>query len=269
MWIGLLGSLVVRTDTAELRIAARNERAVLAALAVAHGRVVSADVIAEVIWNGRPPASWPAMTRMAVSGLRRRFGAADRGGIITAGSGYRLRDAGIEIDMASFEAGCADGHAAADAGNWAAAAARLRETLTLWRGAPFADIHSSCLQDSHAAYLTEVRVAALMRRAEADLRLAPCRAAFLVPELYRLSGEYPLNERFRSQLMLALYRTGRQSDALAEYRASRQALREELGVEPSRELADMQQRILRRDPLLELWPPSHASHPAASRRSAW
>jgi DNA-binding SARP family transcriptional activator len=252
MWIGLLGALIVRMGPAELRITARNERTVLAALATAQGRPVPADVIAEAIWDDRPPASWRTAIRVAVSKLRSSLGPAGLDLVATAGSGYQLRDAGVKVDIRSFEAGCADGHAAASAGDWTAASAGLRETLKLWRGAPFADIDSRYLRDNGIAYLTHAHVAALMTRVEADLRLLPCRATALVPELHRLNEEYPLHERFRSQLMLALYRTGRQADALAEYRTARRMLRDELGVDPGGELATMHARILHRDPGLDL-----------------
>ena len=131
-------------------------------------------------------------------------------------------------------------------------AAKLREALALWRGPPLADLAYESFAQPAIARLEELRLAALEKRIEADLALG--RHAELVAELEALVAEHPLRERLRAQLMLALYRCGRQADALAVYQATRRALVEELGIEPSPPLRELEQAILRQDPSLELAP---------------
>ena len=155
-------------------------------------------------------------------------------------------------------------------GEPAAAAQTLREALALWRGPPFADLAYQPFAQAEIARLEELRLAALEQRIDADL--ADGRHAALVGELERLVAEHPLRERLRGQLMLALYRSGRQAEALDAYRTARRELSEELGLEPGEELKRLEQAILRHDPALELSqqrspPRAVATQPAAPDRS--
>ena len=253
MWIGLLGDLVIRTHEEVLQITAGKQRAVLAALAVRPGEAVPADALAEVVWDRTPPASWNVTIRNYIQRLRRALkGAGDC--IVTSPQGYLLRAADTEVDLLAFEAERRGGHAASDAGDWPEASARFAAALGMFRGTPFAGIPSRKIRDAYVPYLEEARLASLAARIDADLQLLPCRAAAMVPELRQLSREHRLHERFRGQLMLALYRSGRQADAMAAFRQARQVSIGELGVEPGQNLTALHQRMLAGDPDLLLRP---------------
>jgi DNA-binding SARP family transcriptional activator len=260
VWIGLLGDLVIRTDEEVLQITAGKQRAVLAALAVGPGEAVPADALAEVVWDGTPPASWNVTIRNYIQRLR--YALRDAGDcIVTSPQGYLLRAADTEVDLLAFEAECKSGHAASDAGDWPGASAKFAAALGMFRGTPFSGIPSRTIRDTYVPYLDEARLASLAARIDADLQLLPCRAAALVPELQKLSREQPLHERFRAQLMLALYRSGRQADALAAFRQARQVSIGELGVEPGRNLVALHQRMLAADPALLLRPQRSDARP--------
>ena len=250
MWIGLLGTLDVRVRGEQVPITAGKQRVVLAALAVRLGQAVGDDMIAEAVWDGSPPATWRVTLRNYVVRLRALLGEPEGRSIVTVRSGYLLSPVVAEVDLSAFEAQCRAGHKAAAGSDWAAASAALGSALALWRGDPFADVASQYLRDRLLSYLQEARVAALAARIGADLRLLPCRAGALVPELRLLCSEHPLHERFRAQLMTALYRSGRQAEALASYREARRIAIKELGVEPGTELASLHDRILCGDPVL-------------------
>lgn len=193
--------------------------------------VVPADALAEAIWDAEPPRSWEVTLRNYVRRLRVLLGAAAGGRIITSPPGYMLKADNDEVDLLAFEILRRDGQAAARGGDWPRAAAKLSEAEALWRGTPFADIPSRFVRDAHLPYLQEARLTALETRINADLRLS--NAADVIPELQRLTSQYPERERFRAQLMLALYRAGRQADALAEFRSARQFSVAELGLGPA------------------------------------
>jgi DNA-binding SARP family transcriptional activator len=233
-----------------LAVPAARQRSLLAALTVRVGDVVPADVLADTVWEGAPPASWQVTIRNYVRRLRVVLGHDVGGRILTRPPGYLLRAGPEEVDILSFEARCRAGQAAARAGDWHAASATLAAAESLWRGTPFADIPSRRIRDTHLPYLEEMRLAALETRIEADLRLSPSRATDVLPELHELSREHPERERFRAQLMLALYQTGRQAHALTVYQVARQYSVGELGIEPGPVLREMQQRILLADPAL-------------------
>jgi DNA-binding SARP family transcriptional activator len=248
MWIGLLGPLVVTTDGGQrVRVAAAKQRSLLAALVVQAGDVVPLDALAESVWEAGLPASWEVTIRNYVRRLRVVMGAEAGGRIITSPPGYLLKADENELDLLAFETLRRAGLAAARAGDWPEASARLSEAAALWRGTPFADIPSRLICDSHLPYLREAQLAVLEARIEADLHLSPSRAADVIPELQRLTSRHPERERLRGQLMLALYRSGRQGEALAVFRAARTFSVEELGVEPGPELIVLHQRILAAD----------------------
>jgi DNA-binding SARP family transcriptional activator len=183
--------------------------------------------------------------QVRVSQLRKSLGAgAER--LETKPPGYRLRLGPDELDLDRFSRLLEE----AEGGEPAVAAERLREALALWRGAPLADFTYESFAQAAIGRLEELRLAALERRLEADLALG--RHAELVGELEELVVAEPLRERLRGQLMLALYRSGRQAEALEAYRSTRRALLEGLGIEPSTPLRELEQAILRQDPELEL-----------------
>jgi predicted ATPase len=185
-----------------------------------------------------------------VHALRKRLGA-ER--IATEGPGYRLRVERGELDLEQFERLVAQGRSALGSGATEEAASLLREALGLWRGPALADVAYEPFAQSELARIEELRLVALEERVEADLALG--RQLELVPELEALVAEHPLRERLHGQLMLALYRSGRQTDALAAFRDVRRTLRDELGLEPGPELQELQQAILRQDAALRVEPP--------------
>ena len=247
MWIGLLGSLQVRVDGAAVAVPAARQRALLAVLAVRARELVPTDELAEIVWDGMPPDRAAATIRNYVKRLRFRLGSAGRQ-IVTCRPGYRLEVAEDELDLRLFTRLCRDGGAAVRGGDWAAAFGGLGQALGLWRGAPFADAGCERLAREQVPPLSELRLQAAEWRAEAGLALG--RHAELVGELAGWCAAEPLRERFAVLRMLALYRNGRQADALAAFQQARRMLVDELGVEPGEELRRLHQQILARDPAL-------------------
>ena len=193
-----------------------------------------------------------AQVRDHVSQLRKLFANGDvatDGSILeTQAPGYLLRVEREQFDAALFEGRTNEAAAALGRGDAQLAAGWLREALGLWRGPPLADFAYDSFAQPEIARLEELRLLALERRIEADLALG--RDGALVGEVQALVREHPLREQFRLQLMLALYRSGRQAEALDVYHATRRALVDELGIEPSEELRDLAGRMLRHDPSL-------------------
>jgi DNA-binding SARP family transcriptional activator len=254
MRIGLLGPLSVANRTSELRITAPNQRTLLAALAIRAGEAVSTESLATALWDEALPRSWAGTLRNEIKRLRDSLGRDSGRHIATRAPGYCLEVDKGEVDVFAFEGLCNTGRAAARARDWQEVSARLSEAEALWRGAPFADIRSEHLKGEHVPYLTERRLQAHEQRIEADLHLVPCRAPDVVPELQKLTRLNPDRDHPRVLLMLALYRCGRQTAALAAYQEAWKYYREDHGVEPGAELRDMQERILRGDGSLLLEP---------------
>ncbi len=247
MWIGLLGSLQVRVDGAAMAVPAARQRTVLAVLAVRAGELVPTDELAEIVWDGKPPDRAAATIRNYVKRLRFRLGSAGWQ-IVTCRPGYRLEVADDELDLRLFTRLCRDGGAAVRGGDWAAAFGGLGRALGLWRGTPFADAGCERLAREQVPPFSELRLQAAEWRAEAGLALG--RHAELVGELAGWCAAEPLRERFTVLRMLALYRSGRQADALAAFQQARRMLVDELGVEPGEELGRLHQQVLARDPAL-------------------
>jgi len=225
---------------------AAKPRALLAALLLSSNRVVSVGRLTEHLWGEEPPETATKALQGYVSQLRKALGA-DR--LLTKPPGYSLRVEEGELDLDRFERLAREGRELLGAGDSKAAAKRLAEALELWRGTPFAEFESEPFARDAGARLEDARLAALEERIEADLALG--RHARLIPELEELVAREPLRERPRAQLMLALYRSGRQADALELYRRTRETLSEELGIEPSLELQELERRMLQHDPTLE------------------
>ena len=246
MWFGLLGPLCVQGSTGRgLTVAGARLRVLLAALLMRHRQVVPADELAEIVWDGFPPTSAPVTLRGHVKRLRQGLGAEIGARIITRPAGYSIEVSETELDVLRFSGLCARGSSAARASAWNRAAGILSEALTLWRGAPLADIPSEMLRCAEAPHLDELRLQAIEFRIEADLEIGHLDG--LVCELQALTTAHPLRERFHAQLMLALYESGRQADALATYQQARGMLVDQLGIEPSRDLQNVHRRILSGD----------------------
>jgi DNA-binding SARP family transcriptional activator/pimeloyl-ACP methyl ester carboxylesterase len=256
---GVLGPLEVTAEGRSLGLAGTRARAVLALLLVHANQVVSSDRLVEELWPGQPADKATDSLQVRLSELRkalRSAGEADR--LTTRPPGYLLRVEPGELDAPRFEQLAAEGAAALAAGDAATAAQRLDQGLGLWRGPALAGFDTVPSARAEAGRLEEQRLAALEARAEA--LLACGRPRDLIAELETLTSAHPLRERFWYLQMLALYRAGRQADALRAYRELRDILVAELAIEPGPELRELHARILRQDPAL--------NGPAAQRASA-
>ena len=247
---GILGPLEARRDGAEVPLGGRTQRAVLALLLLEAGRVVSIDRIAEELYAGDTPVSAVTQVHRQVSELRRALDPpdAERSAIETRAPGYLVHVEPDAVDLRRFERLCARADEALESEDATGALAALDDALALWRGEALADLATEAFAQRPIARLEELRQHALERRVEALLALG--RHADVVPELSELAAAQPLRERLRELLMLALYRSGRQVDALQVYRQTRAALVEAFGVEPGPALRDLEQAILSHDPEL-------------------
>jgi YVTN family beta-propeller protein len=242
----VLGSLEVVDKDGALALGPPQQRALLAMLLLHRGEAVSSDRLIDELWGEQPPASANKLVQGYVSNLRKALG---DGLLITEGHGYSLRVEPGQTDVDRFETLVAQGRGAREQGDALTAGVVLREALALWRGPALADFAYEPFAQSEIARLQESRLAALEDRIDADL--ASGEHARLVGELEGLVREHPVRERLRGQLMLALYQSGRQADALDAYRDARRELLDELGLEPGRALQDLERAILAHDPALE------------------
>ncbi len=247
----LLGPLEVRERDRALAFGGGQQRALLAVLLLHANEVVSADRLIDALWGAAPPPTAAKTVQMYVSRLRKELG---DGRLVTRAPGYALQVERSELDLAQFEQLLGEAHRSEPA----LAADTLRRALALWRGPALADLAYESFAQPEIARLEELRWAALEQRIDADL--AAGRHAELVGELGALVAEHPLRERLRAQLMLALYRSGRQAEALSAYRQAQRELSDELGLEPSEELKRLEQAILRQD--AELSPARDVPAPA-------
>jgi predicted ATPase/DNA-binding SARP family transcriptional activator len=244
---GLLGPLEVRADGREIQLGGARPRAVFAVLALHANEPVSAERLAVALWGEDAPPSAVKTVQVYVARLRKAL--EDPDALVTTPAGYRLRVRLGELDADRFERHVADGREALAAGRAEHAAAELRAALELWRGPPLADLASAPFAPAEIARLEEQRLAAVEVRVDAEL--AAGRHAELIGELQQLTNEHPWRERLHAQLMLALYRSGRQADALDAYQKAREVLVDELGIEPGTQLHDLQQAILAHDPEID------------------
>ena len=250
MRFGILGPFEVADDQGRvLALGGFKQRSVLAILLLRAGQVVSTDELIDEVWGERPPTTAAKTVQVYVSSLRKVLG---DGVLITRARGYVLEVGDGEVDADRFRVLAAEGARALRAGELRSGADRLREALGLWRGAPLAEFTYERFAQSAISRLEEGRLAALEERIDVDLALGEHRG--LIGELEVLVREHPLQERLRGQLMLALYRAGRQADALAVYRELSGLLRDELGLEPSKALQDLERSILQHD--ASLGPPA-------------
>jgi YVTN family beta-propeller protein len=262
---GILGPLEVSRSGRAVPLGGPRQRAVLALLLLEANRVVSMDRLAEDLWDGHPPEGWVTTVQIYVSHLRqalepgRARGAAGEV-LVTRNPGYLLRVDGGRLDAARFQDGFTAGRAALEAGRPAEAAGTLRQALGLWRGPVLADLADYAFTRPEATRLEELRLTAVEARVDAELALG--RHDALTAELDQLAAEHPLRERLHGQLILALYRCGRQADALAAYQRVRDLLAGELGIDPGEPLRQLHAAVLAQDPALD-W---HGDRPTAEAR---
>jgi DNA-binding SARP family transcriptional activator len=255
--VGLLGPLEVGVSGHRVELRRPKQRALLALLALRAGEVVSIDRLVDELWGDPPPKTAVGSLQNLVSELRKLLGPDV---LITRAPGYVLAIDRALVDAHRFERSVAEaGGAPADK-----RAAMLREALALWRGPALADLVFEPFAPAEIARLEALRAAAKEDFFDAELELGGHRS--LVAELEAYVDEHPLRERPRGQLMLALYRSGRQADALEAYRAGRETLVEELGIDPSPELQRLEQAILRQDRALDLELEPEARMPTPDRR---
>ena len=248
----ILGPLEAYEGERRLSLGGTKQRALLAMLLLHANEVVSSDRLVEALWGESASDDATKALSVALSRLRkvlepeRSPGAAGEL-LVTRPPGYLMKLDPDQLDLHRFDQLVLEARSVDDP---ATSAGLLREALALWRGAPLADLAYESFGQSEIARLEESRLAALEQRIEFDLVLG--HHDELVGELEGLTGDYPLRERLRGQLMLALYRSGRQADALQSYQAARASLVEELGIEPSRPLRELHQAILQQDQGLDL-----------------
>ena len=253
----LLGQLEAWDGDVPLALGGPLERALLALLLLNANELMPTERLVDELWGEEPPKAAVKTVQVYVSRLRKRLGA---DAIVTRPPGYLLAVDREEIDLYRFERLTAEGRDALTAGDAITAGERLREAVSLWRGAALADFPYEPFAQPDAARLGELRLAALEDRIDVDLRGGMARE--LIGELQGLTARHPLRERLRGQLMLALYRAGRQAEALDVYRDTRTTLVEELGIEPSRQLQELELAILIQDRSLER-PPARPAPRAA------
>ncbi|MFC0625994.1 AfsR/SARP family transcriptional regulator [Kribbella deserti] len=251
--VRLLGTVDVTVDGVPVEITGVRRKMVLAALAISAGQVVSSDLLMDVVWSGKAPATVMNTLQSHVSYLRRAIGVP--GALSAASPGYRL-NLGLEsTDVQLAERLMAE---AMDSPDLAVKAQRLQSAVELWRARPLADIRGTAWVEEQAARLERMRDQAL--KSLIDVRLTMGEHGALLPILEDLAGQNPFDEDVSGQLMLALYRAGRQADALAVFRQTRDRLANELGIDPGRRLRQLEQAILRQDRSLDI-------HPSADDRT--
>jgi DNA-binding SARP family transcriptional activator len=238
----ILGPLEVVNGNRAVPLGGPKQRSLLALLLLRANEVVATETLIDRLWDERPPSTAAKVVQVQVWRLRRALGA---DALVTRPPGYLLQVGADEYDLARFEQLVSDARGAAPP----LAAGKLREALALWRGTPLADLAHEEFATAEVARLEELRVVALEQRVEADLALG--RHGDLVPELESLVAEHPFREGLHGQLMLALYRSGRQADALERFQALRRLLDEELGLEPGEQVKQLQKAILAHDASLD------------------
>jgi DNA-binding SARP family transcriptional activator/predicted negative regulator of RcsB-dependent stress response len=252
----VLGRFEIWDGARPLPLTAAKQRAILVVLLLHANHVVSVDQLIDELWGEAPPKTARVTLQNYLARLRKALGSqgnrqAAPEVLLTRSPGYLLRVDDDQVDLYQFERLAREGRQALASGDPVHAGDQLRAAMSLWRGPAFADVALGSMCEAEAARLEGCRISVVEDRIEADLLLG--RHVELVGELEALVAEHPLRERLCRQLMLALYRSGRQAEALAVYRRTRKVLVEELGLEPSPTLQDLERAILLADP--ELQPP--------------
>ena len=249
----ILGPLEVLRDGTVVDLGHAKQRAVLGVLLLHRGDVVSTERLIDELWGESPPPTATKVVQVYVSRLRKALDDAAAARVCTQAPGYVFEPGPDVVDADRFESLVAEARRTRENDDVAEAAANYREALALWRGRALGDLTFESFAANEAERLNELRLEALTERIDCDLRLG--RHGELVGELETLVAEHPLRESLRGQLMLALYRSGRQADALEAYIETRRALRDELGLEPGPELRRLEQEILRHDEGLQVAEP--------------
>jgi DNA-binding SARP family transcriptional activator len=264
--IQVLGPLSAEVNGGSIVPTAGKQRQILALLALYPGRVMPLRTLMEELWGTESPPSALTTLQTYIMQLRRRLGTAIGPGspagakdiLVTRHGGYLLQIDDDCVDVHQYERLAREGQTAFEAGDNGVSAARFRAALDLWSGAPLVDVRVGPVLDIEVMRLQQSRLVTVERRLDADLRLG--RHAELIAELTDLTARHPHHEGLHSQVMLALYRSGRQASALEAYRRLRMRLIDDLGVEPSQQLQRMHQAILSVDPQLDvLAGPRHTS----------
>jgi len=244
----ILGPLEVEGVDGPVALSGGKQRALLSILLLHANEVVDSGRLIDALWSDGPPADASKALQIHVSRLRRALAPEDI--VQTRPGGYLVAADAGNLDLPRFEKLVSEGRSLLAASDSAGARAALVEALALWRGAPLAEFAAESFARAEVARLEGLHAGALEARIDADLALGAHGA--LVPELEAVVARYPLREHLRGQLMLALYRSGRQAEALQAYRDARSALVDELGIEPGRRLQELEQAILRQDPSLDV-----------------
>ena len=263
----ILGPVEVVEGSRSLTLGGAKQQALLAVLVLNANRVISTDRLIDALWGERAPDGAAHTIQVFVSQLRKALRADGERPheelLVTQGSGYVLRAAPEQVDLNVFEAMVDEGRKALADGDPGRASVLLREALDLWRGPALAGLEDEPFAEPYVARVEDVRLAAMEDRIDADLALG--RHGEIVGELRALVAEFQLRERLRGQLMLALYRSGRQAEALSAYRDAKQMLADELGIDPTPDLRRLEGAILRQDPDLDLVPAPSGPPPAAEQ----
>lgn len=270
MWFGILGPLLIQDDSgAELLVPAGRLRVLAVALLASANRAVPRPELAEIVWDGKPPATADRTLQVHMVRLRRILGPAVAARIVTLGQGYVWQAGADELDVLTFELLRSHAAEAARHQDWPQAEKLLAKALDLWRDTPFADVRSDLLRGRELPRLDQLRLQAAQDRIDAALHLD--RPGDLVEELNGLIARHPLREHLYAQLMLALDRSGRRAEALDAYHRARQVLTTDLGVEPGPELRELQRQILAGGPAqpassVQRTQPSHVAVPGPPRQ---
>ena len=259
--VSILGPLEIRVDGAPVALGGARLRTLMSRLALDAGRAVTASALIDALWADEPPEGAANALQSLISRVRKVLG--DPALLAAAPGGYRLAIAPESVDAVRFETLSRSGREALRADDPSAARATLREALALWRGPALADVADAAFAVAPAARLDELRLAALTDRLDAELRLG--QAAEALAELEALSAEHPLRENIATLHVRALYAVGRQADALAVYEQVRRALADQLGIDPSKELAEVHLAVLRSDPALA--PPASEHAPRTNLKT--
>jgi DNA-binding SARP family transcriptional activator len=260
----LLGPLEALIDGNSVNLAAAKPRALLALLLLNRNRVVPTEKLIDELWGDEPPARATKTLQVYVSQLRKELGP-DR--LLTRAPGYELRVAEDELDLDRFEKLAAEARKRLAADDAAGAVEEMRRALKLWRGVPLLEFRTERFAERAGARLEDLRLAAVEDLLHAALEAGE--AAVIVPELEELVASHPLRERPRELLMLALYRAGRQADALELFRHTRDLFVSDLGIEPGASLRELEQAILRQDTaLLAKFPAQRAASASLAEASA-
>lgn len=250
MRFSVLGSIEVTSDAEPLELGGVKQRAILGYLVLHANKVVPTSQLLAAMWDGAPPPTARKMVQNAVSALRRVLSGQSAATLRTHPPGYQLHVDPDNVDLHRFRALARDGRAAIADGEPERGAELLRAALSLWRGRALADLVEAGYRWSELTAVEDERLSALEDRLDAELVCGRHRE--ITPELEVLTATEPLRERLCRQFMLALYRSGRQADALRVYRRTREALIDSLGLEPGRDLQELQQQILDHDATIQL-----------------